>query len=91
MIDLAKRLGIICTAIVLLTGCIRKWTQADRDQFVKGCISSSVKDMTAQKAEAYCNCMLQQVEKRYPNAADVKYISQDTAMNRIGKECLPKP
>lgn len=84
-------LGTISIAFFLITSCKRKWTQADRDQFLKGCISSSIKDMTAQKAESYCNCMLQQVEKRYPNANDVKYIRQDTAMNRIGKDCLPKP
>lgn len=40
------------------------------------------------KAKSYCSCMLQKLQKRYPNAADMKYVKNDTAVHAMAIECM---
>jgi hypothetical protein len=81
------RIAIILIAGAILCSCSRGWTMADEQQFTGGCLKGAFKDMDSIKARSYCDCMLQQVKKRYPNPSDVKYIKADTALYSIGKRC----
>ena len=71
-----------------LFSCNRPWTDSDKKNFMGGCMSGALKDMKPEKAQAYCSCMLEKVQKRYPNAADAKYLKSDTALYSIGRECM---
>jgi trans-aconitate methyltransferase len=51
-------------------------------------MKGALKDMDEEKARAYCSCMLQKVQKKYPNAADAKYLKNDTAIYSMGRECM---
>jgi hypothetical protein len=70
-----------------LGSCKRPWTQKDRDDFTGGCMNGALKEMEQAKARSYCNCMLEKVQRRYPDAGDMKYIKTDTAMYSMAIEC----
>lgn len=74
--------------LVLLFSCKRKWTEKDRSEFVSGCLSKAVIDLGQDKAKPYCNCLLQKIVAKYPNANDAKYIRYDTTVKQLAKECL---
>lgn len=75
---------------VLFASCDRPWTQSDKQNFLGGCMSGALKDMGAAKASDYCNCMLEKVQKKYPDAADARYLKNDTAVYTMGRECMRK-
>ncbi|HJW17116.1 MAG TPA: hypothetical protein VJ499_08345 [Flavisolibacter sp.] len=81
------KLIIIIVASVLFYSCSEGWTKADEQQFTGGCLKGAFKDMDSTKARSYCDCMLQQLKKRYPNASDLKYVKTDTAIYSLGKQC----
>jgi len=68
--------------------CKRKWTEKDKSEFLAGCLKNAVKNIGEQKAKPYCNCLLQRVIERYPNARDAPYIKYDTAIVRLAEDCL---
>ena len=51
-------------------------------------MTRAVKEMGDAKARTYCGCMLEKLQKRYPNAADVKYAKYDTALYSMAQQCL---
>ena len=53
-------------------------------------MSGALKDMGETKARDYCNCMLEKVQKKYPDAADARYLKNDTAVYSMGRECIRK-
>jgi hypothetical protein len=71
----------------MLCSCSRRWKKTDEQQFTGGCLHGAFKEMDSAKAKSYCDCMLQQLKKRYPNPADLRYIKADTAMFSLGKQC----
>jgi uncharacterized membrane protein len=73
---------------LVLLSCNHPWTQDDKQNFLGGCMKGALKDMDEEKARAYCSCMLQKVQKKYPNAADAKYLKNDTAIYSMGRECM---
>jgi len=75
-------------AFLAFVSCNHPWTQDDKQNFLGGCMRGALKDMDEGKARAYCSCMLQKVQKRYPNAADAKYLKNDTAIYSMGRECI---
>jgi len=75
----------------LLCSCQRAWTEKDKADFLAGCIEGTTKDLGADKAKAYCACMVGKVVSRYPDAGDAKYMKYDTAIVRISKDCLKQP
>lgn len=64
------------------------WTEQDRKDFMGGCLKGSSLDMTQKQASAYCNCMWQQIQLRYPSAVSPDFIKKDTALTRLGKDCF---
>ena len=79
----------ILTAVIsmLFASCNNPWTGKDKEEFYGGCVKGALKDMTEDKAKSYCNCMLEKVQKRYPNVSALKYIRADTALYSIANEC----
>jgi hypothetical protein len=86
-----QKIIVIILLLGLLTSCKRKWTDKDKQEFLSGCMNSAVKDLGSDKAKQYCHCMLDKVLARYPDARDINWISRDTAMPRMGRDCLKQP
>lgn len=78
----------IYMCIIFFSSCQHSWTQKDKDEFINSCTNSAAKSMTETKARSYCSCMLQKVQKRYPNPGDTKYIKQDKALYSMANDCL---
>ena len=82
------KLILLLTGLVFLFSCSRPWTESDKQNFMGGCMSGALKNMDQEKAKDYCSCMLQKVQKRYPNANDAKYLKNDTAIYSMGRACM---
>lgn len=74
--------------LLLLISCSRPWTEKDKSEFLSGCLHGAAASMGSEKGKAYCQCMLGKVVARYPNARDARYLSSDTAMRGLGRDCL---
>ena len=74
-----------------LGSCKRTWSEKDKSEFVSGCISGAKTDLGEDKAKQYCQCMLQRIMDKYPNANDARYLQYDTSISRIGRECRNQP
>jgi hypothetical protein len=79
---------ILIFIILFLFSCKRKWTTEDKTEFLGGCLKGALKDMTEQKAKPYCNCLLNKIVAKYPNAKDAAYIKYDSTNVQLAKECL---
>ena len=44
-----------------------KWSKEDEALFTAGCIGTAKGEVGQVKAESYCECMLNQLEQRFPN------------------------
>jgi hypothetical protein len=74
--------------ILVLLSCKRKWTSEDKTEFLGGCLKTALKDMPEEKAKPYCNCLLNKIVTKYPNARDAAYIKYDSTNVQLAKECL---
>lgn len=57
-------------------------------EFYSGCLSGASKNKEIKDPKAYCNCLLQKVVAKYPNANDAKYIKYDSTIRQLAKDCL---
>jgi hypothetical protein len=68
------------------------WTAQDRKDFVSSCIGTAKANMSEDSARHYCVCMLENVESRYPLAADASKITREDfstpAWQKLIKDCL---
>ncbi|MBL0152533.1 MAG: hypothetical protein IPP93_03200 [Chitinophagaceae bacterium] len=67
------------------------WGSANEDVFVSNCVSSAASSGTFTKAQAksYCSCMLEKLERKYPNPEDISGMDEnDPVMLRMAKECV---
>lgn len=46
------------------------WTQAQRSEFVRDCKSEAIKNVGAQRAQVYCECMQQKIENLFSTYAE---------------------
>ena len=81
---------LLLFSMVLIFSCKRKWTEKDKSEFVSACYATAVKDSNIgeRNAKTYCNCLLEKVIEKYPDASDVQYIKYDPAIVSIAKNCL---
>jgi hypothetical protein len=86
-----QKIFVLVLLFLLLNSCKRKWTDKDKQEFLSGCINSATKELGSEKAKQYCHCMLDKVLVRYPDAGDINWMSRDTAMPRMGRDCLKQP
>lgn len=54
------------------------WPEISRNNFLIGCIKNAAGPLGEEKAKAYCTCMQQKLELRYPNSNDANKITADT-------------
>jgi len=71
-----------------LFSCKRKWTDKDKNDFYSGCLSNALTDKDVKNPKAYCNCLLQKIVAKYPNANDAKYIRYDSTARQLAMDCL---
>ena len=74
-----------------LTG-ISAWSAKDRSDFLSECIVSAKAGMSGEKAKNYCECMMFNVEKKYPDPADAGTLTKEDLQSpewkRIIQSCL---
>jgi hypothetical protein len=66
------------------------WGSSNEEIFVSNCVSSAVDGgFTKSKATAYCNCMLEKLEDKYPDPNDVGGLDENSPeMKRMATECV---
>ncbi|MGC4103591.1 hypothetical protein [Ferruginibacter sp.] len=68
------------------------WTNKDRSDFYNDCVKTAQDNLGADKAKSYCSCMLVKIEKKYPDAADLSKITEETLktpdFKKMIRECL---
>lgn len=76
------------TSLVAQTGGEKKgWPSAERYSFITECIGTAKKNMGSDSARAYCYCMQEKMEAKYPDIADAnKLTAQDLASAEWVKE-----
>jgi hypothetical protein len=79
---------VLLFLILCLFSCKRKWTDKDKSDFYSGCLNNAAKNADVKNPKSYCNCLLQKVVTKYPNANDAKYIRYDSTIRQFARECL---
>lgn len=54
------------------------WSAKEKMDFIESCIRSAIGSMSEGKARAYCTCMEQKMEIKYPDSRDIGKITEDT-------------
>ncbi len=65
----------------------KHWAQKDKDAFNSNCVNGAKASMGDDKAKAYCSCMLDKIEVKYPNAEDAGKLDMNS-MTEMAKDCL---
>lgn len=81
------RFFLLCCLVTLTLSCKRKWSEQNKKDFVAACEKKQLNELGA-VASPYCQCLLQKVMERYPNANDVGYIRSDTSVAALARQCL---
>ena len=74
--------------LIILFSCKTKWTEKDKSDFFAGCMNNAVTNKDIPNPKTYCNCLLQKIVGKYPNANDAKYIKYDSSVRRLSRDCL---
>jgi hypothetical protein len=57
--------------LIVLTSCKDFWSGSTQRQFKEACTEQEIKSgNTKEKADAYCDCVLKKMMKKYPNEED---------------------
>ena len=75
-------------SLLVFFSCKRKWSEKDKSDFFSGCMSKTISNKDVKDPKLYCNCLLQKIVAKYPNANDAEYIRYDSAVVQLAKECL---
>lgn len=67
-----------------------KWGSAEEEAFSTNCVSSAVSSGLARsRAQNYCDCMLQKIERKYPNPADAVELDENSSlMKQWAEDCI---
>ncbi len=58
----------------------KNWTSSEVRQFVTPCVDKAVENgVSRSKAEIYCNCMQQRMERKFPDASDVSNFDKNSS------------
>lgn len=58
---------ILLAALLGISSCKNTWSQEDKDNYMNTCLEGVNGQPSAEKAKAYCSCMLDKLVVRYPN------------------------
>ncbi len=68
-------------SMLIITACKNGWSVAERNDFINTCTNAAAANMGQDKAKAYCTCMQQKLEAKYPNSQEAnKVLSAPGAM-----------
>jgi hypothetical protein len=71
----------LLASMVIITSCKNGWSVAERNEFVNTCAQAAAANMGQEKAKAYCSCMQQKLEAKFPKSADAnKALNAPNAM-----------
>jgi hypothetical protein len=80
-------------ALVLYSCGGEKWTQEDKDKFVKECVAQAEPGMEKEQ-KLMCDCMLSKVVAKFPSYAKAEATMTDAEIETVASECadqvLPK-
>ena len=79
---------VLLLLVLCFFSCKRKWTDKDKADFYSGCLNSATTNKDVKDPKSYCNCLLQKIVAKYPNANDAKYIKYDSTIRLLARECL---
>lgn len=68
----------------------QSWTASDKKSFMNECEGESIKNVSAARANQYCDCMLQKFITIYPSLTELNSDQSSAAkarMDRLIKEC----
>ena len=68
----------------------QSWTASDKKKFLNGCKGEAIKNVSADRANQYCDCMLQKFITIYPSLTELNLDQSSAAkarMDRLIKEC----
>ena len=75
-----KKLFFFLIAVISFIACNNSsgWSAADRNDLINSCTQGATQNMGAEKAKAYCTCMQQKLEVKFPNPKDAGKITAET-------------
>lgn len=60
------------------TETVSNWPQSEKDGFMRSCENSAMKGGSSQElAESYCSCMMEKMEKKYPDINELIKLSEE--------------
>ena len=62
------------------------WTSVEKKEFMSNCVGTAEKNVGYERAKDYCSCMMDKIEKRYPNSSDVNKMTE-TQRDKWAAEC----
>lgn len=63
------------------------WTSLEEDNFMESCVSGAKASMGSSKAKAYCSCVLEKIEVKYPTAMDALKLNTEDMM-QMAQDCI---
>jgi hypothetical protein len=69
------------------------WSAKEKSDFIESCIRTAIGSMSEGKARAYCTCMQQKMEIKYPDTKSLDTITEEIMqtpeMKAMMNSCLP--
>jgi hypothetical protein len=80
---------IVSVLFAACTGSARKkWSPQEQETFIKTCVANVTESMGLEEANFYCECMMEKVEKKYPDARDADEKLTMSQSMEMAQGCL---
>lgn len=63
------------------------WSKTEKNQFMNTCISTASKRVSQSRAEEYCSCMQEKIERKYPDYNEMNSKMTSTEVNDLAAGC----
>ena len=89
-----KRISFVFFAAIIIAACNNSngWSAKDKNDLINSCTQTATASMGEEKARAYCTCMQQKLEVKYPNPKDAEKVTaelmQTPEMQAMVRACL---
>lgn len=82
------KLVLIVVASLLIYSCgqSKGWSKENKEKFIKGCVNSSKRAVSEEKANEICNCLLNKMMEKYPTMKESQVMSVDE-IREMGASC----
>lgn len=65
------------------------WGEKEKGEFMRECEKAAKANLGEAKAKTYCSCMMEKIQKEFPNAADVEKLKSEQ-IDKWAVECIGK-